>query len=591
MWVRFRVPVPAGSGPLAIRSPLESSVALPAEIWVDGRQAGSIGKFPPQPYARIVPVTTVFDLPSGSVTAGQTAGKTAIVAWRVWYPPALRLRPQTSGFRFEIGSRETLRAEERDAIAEDRLSRAPDAVAYAGFLLLGIALLAVWRLARGSHELFVFGIFLLGSGLWAIWCRLVPPVFRPDWSWQTQIFGDYLLQWLVFGVALSEFQRAVYGLKRRVPVRLIQAVSGVGYILGFLIYAAPASGRWVVFAATGWSVALGTVVSAATLLAAIQIRRSPQAREIAFAAIVWSAVSVLSGGWQTPYTGPQIPEAFELFGHRIVPYLFHVHLFQNGGATATAPDLANTLFVGAVALLLLRRAWKTWLRARELDGEFEAAQLMQRSLVPPAAGVTGFDVASVYLPAREVGGDFFWTIPEADGSLLLVAGDVSGKGLKAAMTVATLGGALRNESSRRPAKVLARLNSVLLGHGGEGFTTCCAALFQTDGYLIIANAGHVPPYRNGQEMNLESGLPLGLVAEPDYAEVVTELAPGDAVTFVSDGVVEARNADGELYGFERMCALSTESAAQIAETAQAFGQEDDISVITVQRCAVAARAA
>ena len=156
--------------------------------------------------------------------------------------------------------------------------------------------------------------------------------------------------------------------------------------------------------------------------------------------IVWGALDVLSGGWQTPYTAPEIPEAYQLADHRFVPYLFHW-----SAMTVTAPDIANTLFVFSVGSLLLRRLWKTWLRARELDGEFEAARLMQRSLVPPAAGVTGFDVASVYLPAREVGGDFFWTIPEADGSLRLVAGDVSGKGLKAAMTVATLGGALRNE--------------------------------------------------------------------------------------------------------------------------------------------------
>jgi len=175
--------------------------------------------------------------------------------------------------------------------------------------------------------------------------------------------------------------------------------------------------------------------------------------------------------------------------------------------------------------------------------------------------------------------------------LLLVAGDVSGKGLKAAMTVATLAGALRNEPSRKPAQVLSRLNSVLLGHGGGGFTTCCAALFKADGSVTIANAGHMPPWRNGEEIQVEPGLPLGLIAGPEYAGAVAALRPGDALTFVSDGVVEARNASREIYGFERMRALSTQPAARIAETARAFGQEDDISVITIERSAAAALAA
>jgi serine phosphatase RsbU (regulator of sigma subunit) len=87
------------------------------------------------------------------------------------------------------------------------------------------------------------------------------------------------------------------------------------------------------------------------------------------------------------------------------------------------------------------------------------------------------------------------------------------------------------------------------------------------------------------EIDLENGLPLGIAADASYPESSLRLAPGDTVTFLSDGVLEARNAAGELYGFERTAALSTESAENVAQAAQAFGQEDDITVLTLKRAA------
>ena len=254
--------------------------------------------------------------------------------------------------------------------------------------------------------------------------------------------------------------------------------------------------------------------------------------------------------------------------------------------------IAGTLLAFAVCAMLLRRFWKTWRERQELDSEFQAASEMQQLLVPAASGSAGFHVASAYLPAKHVGGDFFWTIPSADGSLLLVTGDVSGKGLRAAMTVATLAGALRNEPSREPARVLERLNRVLLDEKTRGFTTCCAALFHPDGLLNIANAGHIAPWLNGCELPVGPGLPLGITPEAEYAARTFSLQPSDRLTFVSDGVVEARNPAGELYGFERTRELAAQTTApQIAETAREFGQEDDITVITIERIAEVAHAA
>ena len=136
-----------------------------------------------------------------------------------------------------------------------------------------------------------------------------------------------------------------------------------------------------------------------------------------------------------------------------------------------------------------------------------------------------------------------------------------------------------------PAEMLDRLNRHLYGRTDGGFATCLCALLAADGMLSLANAGHLSPYRNGCELACEPGLPLGILPEANYVQTCTQLDPGDTLTFMSDGVVEARNAQGELFGFDRAQAISAEAAQKIAEQAAAFGQEDDITVLTLTRLA------
>ncbi len=236
----------------------------------------------------------------------------------------------------------------------------------------------------------------------------------------------------------------------------------------------------------------------------------------------------------------------------------------------------------AVLVVFLFRFTQQQRENAQMIGELEAARSMQSLLVPATPPNTpGFAVESVYLPASEVGGDFFQIQAAEDGSLLIVLGDVSGKGLKAAMTVSTIVGALRNEKSRQPSPILANLNRVLHDQI-TGFVTCCAVLISADGRTTIANAGHLSPYLDGAELTIEAGLPLGIVAEGGYAETHHDLAPGERLTFVSDGVVEAINHKRELFGFNRTQKISSESAEIIANTAKEFGQEDDITVVRVQ---------
>jgi len=188
-------------------------------------------------------------------------------------------------------------------------------------------------------------------------------------------------------------------------------------------------------------------------------------------------------------------------------------------------------------------------------------------------------------PAQQVGGDFFQIVPVVEGGLLLVIGDVAGKGLPAAMLVSVIVGAIRTAArySHSPTEMLAELNERLMGRTHGGFSTALAALFSADGSVTIANAGHLSPYLDGREIELPSALPLGIVSAACYEAVRFCLEPESRLTFYSDGVIEAQDKHGHLFGFDRGKAISTQPAAQIVKAAQEFGQADDITVVAIQR--------
>jgi len=223
---------------------------------------------------------------------------------------------------------------------------------------------------------------------------------------------------------------------------------------------------------------------------------------------------------------------------------------------------------------------------QRMAAELEAGRAVQQVLIPEKIlTLPGFDIQAVYKPFGEVGGDFFQILPITTGGVLVVIGDVSGKGMPAAMMVALLVGTALTlaESTRSPSEILAGLNHRLQGRSRGGFTTCLVLRADPNGTLIIANAGHIPPYLGGKELTLSNGFPLGLSAQSTYTEGVFQLAPGQQLTLLTDGVVEARDKTGALFGFERTAEMSSQPANQIAKTAELFGQDDDITVLTLER--------
>lgn len=277
-----------------------------------------------------------------------------------------------------------------------------------------------------------------------------------------------------------------------------------------------------------------------------------------------------------------------------LPDAFASHHFSLGPIQFSTSLASYTVFLGSLIAVILYRFVRISQEEQRSAAEISAARSVQALLIPTQLPSNrNFMLESAYLPVNGVGGDFFQVLPLKDDSLLIVVGDVSGKGLQAAMNSSTLVGALRNELSHDPATVLNHLNHVLIGAVASPgtamkeldcapcFATCLCARVYPDGTTTIANAGHLNPYRDGREIALTGSLPLGVIADVEYEQATFQLHRGDRLVFLSDGVVEATNGEGELFGFERTQQVSNESARYIAQTAQRFGQTDDITVVSL----------
>jgi Stage II sporulation protein E (SpoIIE) len=263
-----------------------------------------------------------------------------------------------------------------------------------------------------------------------------------------------------------------------------------------------------------------------------------------------------------------------------------------GPYTIGIPAILNTVLFLVLLFTVARYYSRERQRQAHIEREIDSAREVQHVLIPSdAPAIPGFVISTVYKPATEVGGDFYQVIPlpsigEVSRAMILL-GDVSGKGLKAAMTVSLIVGTMRAlaEYTCDPAEMLTQLNQRMLGRTRGGFTTCVAMRVETTGTVVIANAGHISPYCADREIELPGSLPLGLTADATYESQTFNLLADESLTLFTDGIVEARNIHGELYGFERVSALMRDNptAQQIVDAASNFGQDDDITVLSVKR--------
>jgi phosphoserine phosphatase RsbU/P len=240
------------------------------------------------------------------------------------------------------------------------------------------------------------------------------------------------------------------------------------------------------------------------------------------------------------------------------------------------------------------------MRRAEIEHELQLARDIQQGLLLEAVPrLPGWEISAVSLPARDLGGDLYDFLPLGPQQHGIMIGDVSGKGLPAALRMAVARTVFRHEARRGlpPGATLAAINRSVLAEIPQGMITMLyVALDTRAGRLHLANAGHnYPVLINGQVRELElTGLPLGVDDDSDYAEASAWIGPGDTVLLYTDGVVEATGPCEEYYGFDRLAALLAgrpgikpralvQALLHELRTWSIAGQADDITVVVLRR--------
>jgi hypothetical protein len=564
-WYRIHVTLPPAQ-PVAFAGVMCNNY----EAFADGRKIGAWGPVGPGS----IPMFDQFAW-STAAPVPQHGGE-VVLALRVWLSPSRWCQDGGfSGYPILLGSP----AEIGKEISLDKSARlirnSAECMIGLLYILGGCFALLLYRKGSNSKEYLWFGIFGVAAGIYPISFLAFDNWLYVSIRWNNltdSLAGDVphialiLFFFYFIGQPVARFARWLI------------------YILaGLMLFDLAESAAVLFISFTAWSAidVVSDAVCYATVvwLAFAYWKQSRSARRLAVPLLLLGTANIASDASQVPYFAG-------LTAHLLPPILTNPVSF-------TYADLAYVLFLGAVAYILIERFAETQAERTRLHGEFEAARTVQQVLIPDfLEPVPGLTVESAYLPAQEVGGDFFQVLPIADGAAFVIVGDVSGKGLKAAMTVSLIVGTLRTyaEFYTSPAELLAGMNRRLHGRTA-GFATCLALMITREGEVAIANAGHPNPYLDGMEIETDSNLPLGITLDVEYAETRLHIDPAQRLTLVTDGVVEATAAaTKELFGFDRTQAVSRQAANAIAEAARAFGlgapQADDITVLTVARTPV-----
>ncbi|MBS1804079.1 MAG: SpoIIE family protein phosphatase [Acidobacteria bacterium] len=568
---------------LAPGAPSDVALLIPAiddayELYWNGQPVGRLGSFPPR-------------LDFQSAVPAQTYGlgpvRTGVLAVRVYKVPFASNDDGTAG-GFEgvpiIGSPQAI------AVIKDSLDYKWLRGQQSRFALTGlygiVCLLSFFAWMRDRRQRLLF---------WMAAYALMPPLELLLNGMRLQassILITFLVQFAIQLREISQWYVLIYLLQLEDLPRLMRwakvfaivslAAGALDGSLGFLYGTMAKTTFQITDACLTFLILPGEAIPILLVVLAI-IRR----RKLDSARWIVASIALLN---DVMYAVSNISQQGERFTHwPLAGWLQTAHLTVFGNTIGLQFVLRTALFL-AIVYAVLRYAIDYRKRQNALEREYQNAKEVQQVLVPEALpAVPGFNLASAYKPAREVGGDFFQILPMDSGGALIVIGDVSGKGMPAAMTVSLLVGTVRTLAhyTQSPGEILTAMNFRMLNRSAGGFTTCLVVRVDRDGKLTIANAGHLAPYLDGHELAVYGGMPLGLEVTRSYAEVNFMLRSDEQLTMLTDGVVEARNRYGELYGFDRTAGIAMKSAESIANVAREFGQEDDITVLTLSRIATA----
>jgi Stage II sporulation protein E (SpoIIE) len=542
-----------------------------AAVYWNGRFVGSLGQFPPHPLWYWYGSSRIFLLPLA------TRGVLAIRVWKS--PHTYASSPSEGGIIMPplIGGLVSLQGLENAQRYEKLHGSIFGLFLDLSTVVLGVACLALWLRSRREWLLFWVGISLL-TGFYDIFLY-----GHANLSFRA-LYGS-------IGPVVAVHDASVYFVliyllelngNRRL-VRFTAWLSGIILLLSF-VDTIWEIGNWAWrFPRAFLALDIGATIPGELfeffglyLVALVIRRRLDFARWFLVVAVVFNVMTQavtdtlqLGVRWTHWTIGPQINGV----------------LFTIAGNEFRLATLSSLTQLVAILYAAWRYSLEQRQRQNALEQEYLNAQELQRVLIPAALPASpGYSIQTAYHPAHVVGGDFFQVIALASGGTLIVLGDVSGKGLGAAMTVSLIVGAVSilARSNPRPAAILNGLNQELCLRLNGGFATCLCISLDAEGHCTLANAGHFAPYRNGVETPSDPSMPLGISIHETYSETQSRLDPGDALTFLTDGVVEAQSSTGELFGFDRTQQISHLSAGQIARAAQSFGQQDDITVLTLQ---------
>ena len=576
-WHRLRVPVAARYGErLALEGPIYVDDGY--QVFVNGELLGSFGKFGDhgRPPAVSSTAPAMFLVPQSAADSGASAGLIMqMVAFRVWMGPmGLTHSPFAGGLHYApmLGAANAIEAQTRLDLLE--LDAESAFAPFEGVLLFLLGAVAAGLILFDHSDrvyLWIAGVLLftaLSDGALTVFTltQLLSLktyfMFFDVFSNPLQLCGWIMVWWYWF-----HLDRPAWLPKAIAALLLLNMVTNA--LGGDFFYGAVLHPPGVVFNTASVVVRL-LFLPLLIFVIALGIRKQGLEGWLVLPAVVPLAISQFS----SELIVLDLPVKWAPFG-----------------ITIFVSQVSNLVSAAAISLLLLRRLLLSVRRQRERALDLKQAQEVQQVILPEARlALPGLIVESEYRPAREVGGDFFQIIPhKTDGSLLIVAGDVTGKGLKAGMLVALLVGAIRSTErfNSDPEVVLHELNLRLVGRS-DAHATCLALGIAKDGAVTLANAGHMAPYLNGEPLPMEGALPLGLIEGAECSVMRFQLKQGDRLMLMSDGIAEATDAEGLLFGFERVHELlrTAKFAAEVASAAQAFGQKDDISVISVTRTAV-----
>lgn len=574
-WYRLHLqitPAPGYRGTFQLKVP---EVIDCYEVYWNGARIGTYGHMPPGAWWPAASRPEVFTIP---------ANGSGVLALRVWSGP---LGSSATGYGGgltaapEIGDEESIAgkmAEWKYGVEHSNLySNAMNLL----YLLVGIAGFTLW-LRRRDRTLLWFAVFAICPVSWTSIYALHLGVsnYIADFYLQPIFALRNVALWylLLDMLKLTEHKALVRWAKWLAIVSLVAA-----FLDGCLIFIQPV---WDHYSVLQWADAVLTVITTACeayalvlVAAGVRQKLDPARWVLAMSAFVAQMLTVFIAASQQG----------QRFTHWTIAQKLYTPLFFLDGVYVNAQLLADTALFLSILYAIYRYLQDQQTRKAALEQELLSARELQRILIPDEMPkLPGYQMSSAYRPALEVGGDFFQIIPLEDGTLI-VLGDVSGKGLRAAMAVSLIVGTLRTLANltSKPSEILVGLNRQLHGRLKDGFTTCLALRLDAAGTCTMASAGHPAPLLNGKEIELPGALPLGIDPGSDYEERTIHMRTGDRFALYTDGLLEARAGTGELFSFDRLEELfaSATDARKASEAAVAFGQEDDITVLTFTRVA------